>query len=71
MCPKGIYERTHRRRDYTVFIGTMLYHTGYTKRSAVHAFKRAQRGSKGYPAPGAGQVVALCEDGVPVKTETP
>lgn len=53
-------------RHYAVIIGTKIYHEGYGRRAAVHAFKRAQKGFKGTPAPADGKVMVMTQDGVPI-----
>lgn len=55
------------RYSYEVRItggGTNLrYHIGFTQRAAVHAYKRAQKGGKGSPAPCTGKMLVLLRDG--------
>ncbi len=53
-----------QRYTYEVKIGTVVYHRGYARRAAVHAYKRAQKGSKGFPAPCEGKRLVFMRDGV-------
>lgn len=69
---RGIYEHKpgqgflNARHEYAVIIGEAVYHKGYARRAAVHAFKRAQKGYKGTPAPADGKVMVMTQDGTPI-----
>lgn len=67
--PRGKYKHRNGQgflnptRLYTVMVDTTLYHKGHYRRAAVHAFKRAQKGYKGTPAPAEGKILVMMQDG--------